>query len=722
MAGVRRSEAQPSRAAVEAPNSKVRSRRRSRKDGAAIPLDDTDKRLMNLLQSNFPLAPEPYARLAAEHDLDLDDLMTRTDRLVTERIIREITPIFDTRALGYESMLVAAKVDAEHPQRAAKIINSHPGVSHNYLRTHEFNLWFTIATPPDSELGLQGTLDVLQRLTGAESIRQLPTLKLFKINMNLEMEKGTEALATAAEAATPRELERQPYDDTDIAVIRALQGPMEVADRPYDTAAAEVGMSTEAFLDHLRGMVDRKILRRVAAILYHRRAGFSANGMGVWKVPDERILETGTRMASVRGISHCYERPTYADWPYSVFTMAHGRSKEECDAILQSIADEHELHGSDRATLYSSTEYKKIRLHYFTADYAEWEAQARVARCSFLVARPPVRATSNEQRATMMDTRTSEVLYARAAGLMPGGVNSPVRAMKSIGRDYPIFVERGDGFELIDVDGHRYVDWVCSWGPLILGHADPDVVEAVRDAAGRGTSYGAPTEGEVDLAAEVCDRFASVQSMRMVNSGTEATMSAIRLARAVTGREQLIKFAGAYHGHVDGLLAEAGSGLATQGIPASPGVPAAQAAATLVVPWNDPGAVAGGPGGARGRRDPRRAGAREHGGRRARRGVPRRAAPARGRAWGAAGARRGDLGLSGRPRRGPGALRRRGRPHDHGQGAGRRPPRRRLRRAPGADGAGGSRGRRLPGGDAVGKPARGGRRARDAGEARSASL
>ena len=303
--------------------------------------------------------------------------MTRTQRLLSERIIREITPIFDTRALGYESMLVAAKVDAENPHRAAKIINSHPGVSHNYLRTHEFNLWFTIATPPDSELGLQGTLDVLQRLTGAESIRQLPTLKLFKINMNLEMEKGTEALAAASAAAAPRELERQPYDDTDIAVIRALQGPMEVVDRPYDAAAAEVGMSTEAMLEHLRGMVERKILRRVAAILYHRRAGFSANGMGVWKVPEEQILEVGTRMAAVRGISHCYERPTYEDWPYSVFTMAHGRSKEECDAILQSIADEHELHGADRATLYSSTEFKKIRLHYFTADYAEWEACAR---------------------------------------------------------------------------------------------------------------------------------------------------------------------------------------------------------------------------------------------------------------------------------------------------------------------------------------------------------
>ncbi len=355
---------------AKAPQPKVRSR----KDGAAIPLDDTDKRLMNLLQSSFPLAPEPYAAVAAEAELDLDDLMTRAQRLLSERIIREITPIFDTRALGYESMLVAAKVDSANPHRAAKIINSHPGVSHNYLRTHEFNLWFTLATPPDSELGLQGTLDALQRLTGADSIRQLPTLKLFKINMNLEMEGGTEALAAAAEAATPRELEAQPYDDTDIAVIRALQGPMEVVDRPYDAAAAEAGMSTEAMLEHLRGMVERKILRRVAAILYHRRAGFSANGMGVWKVPEAQILDVGTRMSAVRGISHCYERPTYEDWPYSVFTMAHGRSKEECDAILQSIADEHELHGPDRATLYSSTEFKKIRLHYFTPDYAEWDA------------------------------------------------------------------------------------------------------------------------------------------------------------------------------------------------------------------------------------------------------------------------------------------------------------------------------------------------------------
>jgi siroheme decarboxylase len=330
---------------------------------------------MNLLQSSFPLQREPFVLLASEAELEVEELKSRTQRLLDKRIIREITPIFDTRALGYSSMLVAAKVDSDNPQRAAKIVNSHPGVSHNYLRTHDFNLWFTIATPPDSELGLPGTLEALMRETGAESMRELPTLTLFKINMNLEMEGGTDKLAAAVDAAPPRELDPQPYDETDVAVVRALQGPMQVADRPYDAAAEQAGMGPDQFLAHLQGMVDRKLLRRVAAILFHRRAGFSANGMGVWRVPNDEIEETGRRMAAFRGISHCYQRPTYPDWPYSVFTMAHGRSKEECDAILDSIAQECSIAEDDRATLYSSTEFKKVRLHYFTPDYAEWEAE-----------------------------------------------------------------------------------------------------------------------------------------------------------------------------------------------------------------------------------------------------------------------------------------------------------------------------------------------------------
>jgi len=181
----------------------------------------------------------------------------------------------------------------------------------------------------------------------------------------------------------------------------------------------------------------------------------------------------------------------------------------------------------------------------------------------------------------------SKGLYAQAVGVLPGGVNSPVRAMRSIGREYPIFIERGEGCELIDADGNRYVDWVCSWGPLILGHAHPAVVEAVTEAARRGTSYGAPTAAEVELGREITERIGSVEMVRLVNSGTEATMSALRLARAATGRDKVLKFAGAYHGHVDGLLAEAGSGLATNAIPASPGVSAAQAADTVIIPWND---------------------------------------------------------------------------------------------------------------------------------------
>lgn len=190
---------------------------------------------------------------------------------------------------------------------------------------------------------------------------------------------------------------------------------------------------------------------------------------------------------------------------------------------------------------------------------------------------------------SLRDTRSHEA-YQRALMYLPGGVNSPVRAMQSIGRE-PLFVDRAEGAELLDIDGNRYVDWVCSWGPLICGHANQQILEAVTAAAARGTSFGAPTVGEVDLAEEVSRRIPSVEMLRMTSSGTEAAMSAIRLARAATGREKLLKFAGAYHGHVDGLLAEAGSGLATQGIPASPGVPAQSAAATIIVPWNDADAV-----------------------------------------------------------------------------------------------------------------------------------
>lgn len=346
---------------------------RARKEGAAIALSDADRRLLNLMQGSFPLEPRPYAAVAREAGVPEEVVLERVSSLLQQRIIRQVTPIYDTRAFGYGSMLVAAKIDPEHPWRAATIVNSHPGVSHNYLRNHEFNMWFTLAVEPDSRLGLDGTLDVLQRLTGAESIRQLPTLKLFKIRMDLEMEGDTRALSSAGAIEAPPELVAVPYDDLDIAVVRATQGDLPVVSEPYAPAAARLGLSVAELLEHMAGMRERGLLRRVAAILFHRRAGFSANGMGVWKVAPEDIAEVGPYMASFRGISHCYERPTYRDWAYSVFTMAHGRSKEECDAVLDSIADHTGIH--ERATLYSSTEFKKIRLLYFTDAFKRWEAE-----------------------------------------------------------------------------------------------------------------------------------------------------------------------------------------------------------------------------------------------------------------------------------------------------------------------------------------------------------
>jgi DNA-binding Lrp family transcriptional regulator len=346
---------------------------RERKHGAAIPLSDLDKRLLNLMQGVFPIARRPYQHVASEAGIAEAAVIARVGELIEERIIRQVTPIYDTRALGYSSMLVAAKVDPENPWRAANVINQHPGVSHNYLRNHEFNIWFTIATEPDTPLGLDGTLDTLARLAGAESIRQLPTLKLFKIRMDLEMDGDTDSLAQAVEAQPPAETERQPYDEFDIAVIRATQGDMPVTEEPYAPAAARLGISQGQLIGHLERMQERRLLRRVAAILYHRRAGFSANGMGVWKVPEPRVAELGPQMAAFRGISHCYQRPTYRDWPYSIFTMAHGRSKPECDAILDSIAAQTGI--EERATLYSSTEFKKIRLLYFTEDFRAWESE-----------------------------------------------------------------------------------------------------------------------------------------------------------------------------------------------------------------------------------------------------------------------------------------------------------------------------------------------------------
>ena len=383
--------------------------------------------------------------------------MQRVQRLLDGRIIREITPIFDTRALGYSSMLVAAKVDPEYPHRAAKFINTHPGVTHNYLRNHDFNLWFTLATEPGSELGLDGTLDVIAEKTGAESIRQLPTLKLFKIRMDLEMEKGTEALATSGEAVEPRELDPIELSDEDVAVIRATQGPMPVIEEPYAPAAERLGVSrtrcssgssrcasaTRCAASPRSSSTAAPASPPTAWACGRCRRPRSSTPAGAW--PPSAASRTATSARPTR------TGPTRSSrWP----TAAPRRSATRCSTR------------SPRQT--GITEPRDALLEHRVQEGPDALLHRRV---------PGLGARERRVTASLTDTRSAE-LYRRALRVLPGGVNSPVRAMRSIGRD-PVFVERAEGAELTDVDGNTYVDYVCSWGPLIHGHAFPPVLAAV---------------------------------------------------------------------------------------------------------------------------------------------------------------------------------------------------------------------------------------------------
>lgn len=340
--------------------------------------DDADRELLNALQAGLALVRTPYREVGERIGMPEAEVLGRLQRLKDAQIVRQLSAIFDTRALGYESSLVAARYPDDRLFEAAAIVGGHPGVSHNYRRTHAFNLWYTLAVEPDSRLGLEATMERLREETGAESMRLLPTIKLFKINVQLDMtgkQKGDEK--DAAPAPPPRRGDGVLPTAADKAAIAILQRDLPVTERPFDIWAAEVGIAPDELLAQAQVFADRAYMRRFAAVLNHRKAGFGANGMAVWRVPEERLEEVGPQMAAFRAVSHCYRRPTYPDWPYSIFTMVHSRSKETCEDVIQAIAEETGYTApDDRAVLYSTYEFKKIRLMYFTPDYAEWEERA----------------------------------------------------------------------------------------------------------------------------------------------------------------------------------------------------------------------------------------------------------------------------------------------------------------------------------------------------------
>lgn len=330
-----------------------------------VALDDLDRRLLNRIQEDFPLVEEPYAALGEALGTSEQDILARLSQLRASAVLRQISAIFDTRALGYHSTLVAMQFPAERLEEAAALISAHPGVSHNYARKHEYNLWFTLAVPP-----WQDVEQAVQRLgerAGATVTRMLPTLRLFKIGVRLDV-AGERAPAAQEQARVyaAADVERgqaAPLQARDIAFIRELQKDLPQISRPFDGYAATLGCTLDAVFAWCAAMTECGKMRRFSAVLRHQNAGFVSNAMGVWKVPPERVDEVGPAMAAFAAVSHCYERPVYPDFPYNVYTMVHGRTREECLLTLDAIALRTGV--EERQYLWSSHEFKKERVQYF---------------------------------------------------------------------------------------------------------------------------------------------------------------------------------------------------------------------------------------------------------------------------------------------------------------------------------------------------------------------
>ncbi len=343
-------------------------------------MDLTDRKLLNLIQSRFPLVDEPYRALGRELDINEAEVIPRLAELKRQNVLRQISAIFDTRRLGYKTTLVAMAYAPERLHQGALTINRHPGVSHNYAREGSYyNLWFTLAVPPEEDLG--DTVARMARETQAQSCRVMPTLRFFKIGVNFDM-VGQKSDAfnfrpdgDGEDGGSPGPDWNQavPVSEADKAAIRELQEDLPLESRPFDAMARRLGMTTSQLFGLAQQFQARKIMRRYSAVLHHRRSGFRANAMIVWKVPEGQSQEVGLKMAQHPAVTHCYQRPTFPDWPYTHFTMVHATTTEGCEQVAQQIGEATGI--SDRLLLYSTREYKKTRVRYFVSDYQEYREE-----------------------------------------------------------------------------------------------------------------------------------------------------------------------------------------------------------------------------------------------------------------------------------------------------------------------------------------------------------
>lgn len=335
--------------------------------------DELEQRLLNEMQRAFPLVARPFAELAERIGTTEDEVLSRVERLKTARIVRQISAIFDSRKLGYRTSLVAMRFEPEALDEGAGIISLHPGVSHNYERRHPFNLWFTIAVPPQREP--EEEVAALARKAQPVKTWMLPTIKLFKIGVNLDatgqsditaVEKDEENIGLRSARSWQSDPEIRRLDDDELVAIRLLQRDLPVVSEPFAALSEGSPINPSRLLALAQGLLAGGQLRRFAAVLHHRQAGFRANVMAVWVVPEARIDEVGGVMATFKAVSHCYKRPVYPDWPYSVFTMIHARHKDECEEVVAAISERTGI--TDYALLYSGKEYKKTRVRYFVDD------------------------------------------------------------------------------------------------------------------------------------------------------------------------------------------------------------------------------------------------------------------------------------------------------------------------------------------------------------------
>jgi len=327
-------------------------------------IDQRDRDLLGALQGEIPLLSTPFAVIGQMIDMSEKEVIKRTERLKRDGIVRQLCGQFDARALGYRSSLVAAKVNPDRIDDAAALVSAHPGVTQNYRRNNDFNLWFTIAVSPGSALGLERSIQILGDEAECDAVRSLPTLKLFKSS-------GAETAEGHGDDTHHADEKFVPLTPLEIECVRLLQRDLPLQPRPFDVLTKTSGIAADELLSTARTLHKRGQVRRFGAIVQPRKSGFSASAMGVWVVPEHQVDEMGARLSQNRAVSHCYLRPVYEDWPYNVYTIVHGRSVDECESIINDLAADTGLH--EKKALYPTKEYKKAHITLFSPEEEEWE-------------------------------------------------------------------------------------------------------------------------------------------------------------------------------------------------------------------------------------------------------------------------------------------------------------------------------------------------------------